>query len=249
MTNYSYKRSEKYTDLCMIYKNCSGPGGLKLTEFLADKMKIQEGDKLLDVGTNRGYQTCFLAKEYKPFIIGVDPWGDAVEELRKNAEKWGVEANILGLKAGVPNTNFADFSFDKVYSTTTLEMLRGMHGKKGYKEAVEEIYRILKPGGVFGLAEPMHNDVKIPEEIYPYITKGDMPAPWTECFTTLEETVEVLKSVGFKIIEADKAPDAQRWWEEFAEYDPDASGQGGDAEVIEKDKGRWLTLGYVIARK
>src|SRR5690606_40235429 len=40
--------------------------------------------KLLDVGTNRGYQTCFLAKEFNPFIIGIDPWGDSIERLMQN---------------------------------------------------------------------------------------------------------------------------------------------------------------------
>lgn len=249
MTNYNYTKSNKYTDLYEVYRNCSGPGGLKLAEFLADKMGVKQGDKLLDVGTNSGYQTCFLAKEYSTFIVGIDPWGDSVKELMDNARKWKIEANVLGIKAGIPDTDFADSCFDKVYATTTLEMLRGMNGAKGYKEAVEEIYRVLKPGGIFGLGEPMHNDVEIPEEIYPYVTKGDMPAPWTECFATLEETIEVLKSVGFEIIEADRAPDAQLWWEEYGKYDPYASEPGEDGEVIEKDKGRWVTFGYIIAKK
>lgn len=77
----------------------------------------------------------------------------------------------------------------------------------------------------------------------------DLPAPWTECFATLEETIEVLKSVGFEIIEADKAPDAQLWWEEYAKYDHYASEEGRDSEVIEKDKGRWTTFEYIIAKK
>ena len=40
-------------------------------------MKIKSGKKLLDIGFNRGYQTCFLAKEYDLFLtIGIDPWND-----------------------------------------------------------------------------------------------------------------------------------------------------------------------------
>lgn len=209
-------------------------------------MEIQPENKLLDVGTNRGYQTCFLAKEFNPFIIGIDPWGDSVERLMQNARDMGVESNIIGIKTGVPNTGFASCSFDKVISTTTLEMIRGINGDAGYKECVTEIYRIIKPGGIFGLGEPMHKDVEIPPEIYPYVTKGDMPAPWAECFATLQETIEIVKSVGFKIIEADEAPDAQLWWEEYCKYDPEAE---EDYEVIKKDKGRWITYGYIIAQK
>ena len=209
-------------------------------------MEIQPKDKLLDVGTNGGYQTCFLAKEYNPFIIGIDPWGDSVERLTQNARDMGVESKVIGMKTGVPNTGFACCSFDKVISTTTLEMIRGIKGEEGYKESVTEIYRILKPGGIFGLGEPMHKDVKIPREIYPYVTVGDMPAPWTECFATLQETIEAVKSVGFRIIEAEEAPDAQLWWEEYCKYDLAA---GDDVEVIEKDQGRWTTYGYIIAQK
>ena len=107
---------------------------MKLTEFIAEKMNIKQGEKLLDVGTNSGYQTCFLAKEYKPIIIGIDPWGNNVEKLMQNAKLWKTGNNIIGLKVGVPKTNFADNSFDKVYSTTTLEMIRGMNGRNGYRE-------------------------------------------------------------------------------------------------------------------
>lgn len=246
MTNFSYKKSKKYDDLKKIYKEVSGPGGLKLAEFIAEKMDIKPGNKLLDVGTNKGYQTCFLAKEYGPIIVGIDPWEDSVEKLMQNAILWKTENKIIGLKAGVPNTNFADNSFDRVYCTTTLEMIRGMKGENGYRECLSEIYRILSPGGIFGLGEPMHKDVEIPPEIYPYITKGDMPAPWVECFATLEDTIEAVKSAGFKIIEADYAPDAQIWWQEYAEYCPDP---GDDAIVINQDKGRWLSFGYIIAKK
>ncbi len=246
ITTEQYPRSSRYTDLHRVYSQCSGPGGLQVTEFLAQKMGVQSGDKLLDVGTNKGYQTCFLAKEFGPFVIGIDPWGDSVETLMRNAKDMAVESRVIGIKVGVPDTGFASGSFDKVMSTTTLEMIRGMKGEAGYREALAEIYRVLKPGGIFGLAEPMHRDVAIPEEIYPYVTRGDMPAPWTECFATLEATVQAVTSAGFAVIEAAEAPDAHRWWQEYCTYDPDP---GEDREVIAQDNGRWTTYGYVIARR
>ena len=41
----------KYPDLETIYAQCSGPGGLKLAEFMAEKMQLQYNKRLLDVGT------------------------------------------------------------------------------------------------------------------------------------------------------------------------------------------------------
>jgi len=83
MMKILYNKSKKYNDLNKVYQEVSGPGGLKLTEFIADKMDIKPENILLDIGTNRGYQTCFLAKEYGPLIVGIDPWGDSIEKLIK----------------------------------------------------------------------------------------------------------------------------------------------------------------------
>ena len=246
MQKFPYIKSQKYRNLKRIYSEVSGPGGLKLAEFIAEKMDIQPNVKLLDIGTNSGYQTCFLAKEYGPIVTGIDPWGNSAEKLMKNAAQWKVENRVTAMKVGLPQTNFANSSFDRVYCTTTLEMIRGMKGEDGYKACLSEIYRILKPRGIFGMGEPMHEDVEVPTEIYPYITRGNMPAPWIDSFTTLEKTVEAFSSVGFEILEADYAPDSQEWWQEYAKYDPDP---GEDAIVINKDNGRWLSFGYVIAQK
>lgn len=79
MTAFSYKKSNKHTDYDTIYEQCSGPGGLQLAEFIAEKMGISAGGKALDVGSNRGFQTCFLAKEYEIFAVDIDPWDDRIE--------------------------------------------------------------------------------------------------------------------------------------------------------------------------
>src|SRR5689334_20771300 len=103
---FVYRRSINYTDLDLIYSECSGPGGLRLTEFMAEKMKLRAGARLLDIGLERGYQTCFLAKEYDVQVIGIDPDDDRsdgiphVEHLQRNARAWQVADRVIGLKLG-----------------------------------------------------------------------------------------------------------------------------------------------------
>jgi cyclopropane fatty-acyl-phospholipid synthase-like methyltransferase len=254
MQTFKYLKSTKYDDMGTIYAQCSGPGGLKLAEFMAEKMGLQSKVRLLDVGTNRGYQSCFLAREYGVHLVGIDPWADRdgekthIEILMENAKAWGVSDLILGVQVGVPDTKFAGDSFDYVYSTTTLEMIRGMQGEGAYRECLAEIYRVLKPGGVFGLGEPMHLPVEIPADLYPRVTQGEVS--WADCFATIQETVEACKTVGFEIIEADYAPDAFLWWQEYAAYDPFCNLEPeGEKKTIEMDNGRWLSFGYVIAKK
>ena len=254
MTENSYTKSGKYQDLDTIYAQCSGPGGLKLAEFLAEKLDIQAGKKLLDVGFNRGYQSCFLAKEYGCFVVGIDPWNDRedgrphVEHLMENARTWGVEDRVLGVQVGVPDTQFASSSFDYVYTSTALEMLRGMQGESAYREALAEIYRVLTPGSLLALGEPMHLDVELPADLAPLVTQGDMRL--VDFFATVGETEEAVRAAGFEIIEAGYAPDARLWWQEFARYDPGCRADPeGEPRMIAVDNGRWLSFGFVIARK
>ena len=227
---------------------------MKLAEFMAEKMKLEPNKRLLDVGTNRGYQSCFLAKEYGIFVVGIDPWPDRdgkrthIEYLMDNARAWGVPESVLGIQVGVPDTKFADSTFDYVYSTTALEMIRGMKGEGAYRQSLAEIYRVLKSGGVFGLGEPMHLDVGIPDELLAFITTGS--DPWVDYFVTIQETESAVRSAGFEILEADYAPDARLWWEEYAEYDPYCKlDVDGELRAIQVDNGRWLSFGYMVAKK
>jgi hypothetical protein len=63
-----YEKAQKYADLATIYAACSG---LELAEFLAEKLQLQPGHWLLDIGIERGYQTCFLANEYGGLAVKV----------------------------------------------------------------------------------------------------------------------------------------------------------------------------------
>jgi cyclopropane fatty-acyl-phospholipid synthase-like methyltransferase len=248
-----YPKASKYPNLDEVYSQCSGPGGLKLAEFIADKLNLTPGAMLLDIGMNWGYQTCFLAKEYGIFAIGIDPGDDPfkqkgtanVSRLMQNAQAWGVEDRILGLKVGVPDTPFAKHSFPSVYSTTTFEMIRGSSGEDAYRNCLREVLRILRPGGLFGYGDPMHLPVPVPQNLAPLV-EGD----WADCFATLDETITAFADVGFKVVDSGYAPDAKQWWEEYAQHDPGCKANpDGDPRTIKVDAGRWVSFGYVIARK
>ncbi len=249
----NYPKAAKYPDLDAVYSQCSGPGGLKLAEFIADKIRLTPGMMLLDIGTNWGYQTCFIAKEYGVFAVGIDPGDDPfkqrgatnVSRLAQNARSWGVQDRILGLQVGVPKTPFADGSFGVAYSTTTFEMIRGSAGEDAYRDCLCEVLRVLRPGGVFGYGDPMHLPVPIPRDLAPLV-EGN----WADCFATLDETLEAFGAVGFEVIESGYAPDARQWWEEYARHDPGCKANSdGDPRTIEVDAGRWVSFGYVIAGK
>ncbi len=253
MTSTGYPRASKYTDLDVIYAQCSGPGGLRLAEFLADRLELSPRMRVLDVGSNRGYQSCFLAKEYGVQVVAIDPWNDRqdgrpmVEHVRANAAAWGVENSVLPLKLGVPDTPFVEHSFDAVYCTTALEMVRAFNGETGYLACLTDILRVLRPGGVFGLAEPMHLDTPIPEDLLPHVSEK---FGWRDCFRGLDHTVDSVATAGFETIESGHAPDAQSWWQEYASHDPFCKLKPDeDPRTLAIDAGRWVSFGYVVARR
>ena len=112
------------------------------------------------------------------FVVGIDPWDDRtgdyphIDYLTQNARSWRVEDRVLGIKVGVPDTGFADASFDSVYCTTTLEIIRGFEEEGQYSQCLAEILRILRLVGLLGLAEPMRLDVDLPEGLAPLVSKG-----------------------------------------------------------------------------
>ncbi|UED87387.1 SAM-dependent methyltransferase [Streptomyces profundus] len=248
------RRADAYPDLDHVYAQCSGPGGLRLAEHMAEAMGLRNAATLVDIGSNRGLGTCFLAKEYGVTALALDPWEDRedsrpmVDHVADNARAWGVTDRVFALRAGVPDTGFASRSFDFAYSTTTLEMIRSLQGEAGYQAALGEVHRILKPGGVFGLGEPMHLEVPIPDDLRPYVTRGDFS--WAECFSDLTSTVAQVSKAGFEIVHAEYAADATAWWDEFARHDPFAKADpDGDPTTLRVDAGRWTSFGIVIARK
>lgn len=246
-----YQKSSKYTDYKTIYAQCSGPGGLKLAEFMAEKMEIKSGKRLIDIGVYRGYQTCFLAKEYGVNIIGIDPWDDRetgiphIDFLMKNAESFGVSNQIIGVKSGVPESLLPADCFDYAYSTTTLEMVRGYAGGEAYIDSLKEIHRVLKKGGVFGLGEPMHFDLPVPVDLAPHVQNN----MWEKCFATIKQTEKAVRQAGFEILQAGYCKEADAWWKEFSTYSPEYDAVEDDTIVIQHNNNRWLSFGYVIAVK
>jgi ubiquinone/menaquinone biosynthesis C-methylase UbiE len=105
---------------------------------------LQPGMALLDCGCGPGAITIDFAEALAPTeVIGVDVDDRALDRARKAGAERGV-SNVRFEHGDIYRLNFADASFDAVWTASTMQWLRRP------RKAIAEIRRVLKPGGVYG---------------------------------------------------------------------------------------------------
>lgn len=153
--------------------------------WAAEKKLIKEYFKpkstILDIGCGTGRTTIPLYNlGYK--VLGID----LVPEMITNAKKIAQEKNLdVNYDVGdATKLKYPDNSFDNViFSTNGFGQIPGREKRR---KAIEEIYRILKPGGYFILVAHAK-------------AKGDVSWFWIKNFLKLY----ILKPLGVKIEEVD----------------------------------------------
>jgi SAM-dependent methyltransferase len=108
---------------------------------------LRPGMRLLDVGCGPGAITIGLAEAVAPGeVTGLDLQPAQVERARALAAEHGV-ANVWFAHGDAYALPFPDASFDAVYAHTLLAHLSEP------SRALREMYRVLRPGGVVGVAD------------------------------------------------------------------------------------------------
>ena len=93
-----YEKTKKY-DIDIINKKIMGPNPLKLEEELMKDNTIKNGSLVMDLGSDQGITSIFLAKEYGFKVYATDLWSDAEENKKFFAEMELTEDQIIPTKA------------------------------------------------------------------------------------------------------------------------------------------------------
>lgn len=136
--------------------------------------------RILDIGGGDGVTDLSLLLRYRPQELVVMDIVDYIAELPRVATENGLPLerlpdNFVFVRQSCESVPYADASFDVVLSWGSVE-----HIIDGYKKALDEVWRVLKPGGLFfvnpGLyyssygshlgefSDEPHLHLKIPEE-------------------------------------------------------------------------------------
>ncbi|MFC1769653.1 class I SAM-dependent methyltransferase [Nitrospirota bacterium] len=118
--------------------------------FILEKLQSLEGKKVLDLGCGLGESSVYLAKQ-GAIVTATDLSSGMLEATMRLAERYDV--SITPIKSTADTIAVPDESFDVVYAANLLHHV-------DIAETLEEVRRVLKPGGVFASWDPLaHNPV------------------------------------------------------------------------------------------
>ena len=109
---------------------------------------IHPGDAILDIGCGAGVDSLIAAAMVgeSGWVTGVDLVPEMLERARENAGTVGA-TNVTFREASAEALPFPDNSFDVVISNGVFNLVVDK------AKALAEVYRVLKPGGQFRLAD------------------------------------------------------------------------------------------------
>lgn len=132
-----------------------------LPKEILELLELNGDEKVLDVGCGLGRMSIGVAKHLSMGrVIGIDIWdkmeipGNSPERAYANAEIEGVHDRVEFETGNVLSIPFPDNSFDVVTSSS---VINNLHGDSEKLKALEEIFRVLRPGGRFLLLEPLRD--------------------------------------------------------------------------------------------
>ena len=128
---------------------------LRQRDLMLFNLEEVEGKKILDIGCSTAEYLVTLAKMGAEYLEGQDPDEAAVKKDRRKFS----EENIKGKLAigSAVKLDFPDNFFDSAFSSDTFNFLTLEEKEK----MISEVYRVLKPGGIFTIKTPNLSFLKI----------------------------------------------------------------------------------------
>jgi tocopherol O-methyltransferase len=126
---------------------------LRMNAVMAEEAGIKEGSLVLDAGCGVGGSSFYLAQKYNCTCIGISLSEEQMQYALAYQKKLQLEQQTRFEIMDYCQTGFANNSFDVVWGC---ESICYAFDKKAL---LKEVYRILKPGGVFIMADGMVSNI------------------------------------------------------------------------------------------
>jgi len=117
-------------------------GGISSTKRAIEKLDIQPGMRVLDLGSGVGSAARYIARQAKCQVVGVDFDAEMIRRAREQTR----DPNVTFEQMNVLDMTFPDDSFDRV-------IIQSVACFNEKEPLFREVARVLKPGGVVGMNE------------------------------------------------------------------------------------------------
>ncbi|KAI9745099.1 MAG: Delta(24)-sterol C-methyltransferase [Claussenomyces sp. TS43310] len=178
--------------------------------YLAYCIGIKEGMRVLDVGCGVGGPAREIAKFTGAHITGLNNNNYQIERATRYSEREGLSKQLDFVKGDFMQMSFPEESFDAVYAIEATVHAPSLEG------VYSEIFRVLKPGGVFGVYEWLMTDKYDNENTkHREIRLGIEQGNGISNMVKISEGIAAIKAAGFELeLHEDLAhrPDATPWY-------------------------------------
>ena len=208
-----------------IPAGCRGSGSLGALRWLADRVDLRAGTRMLDDGAGVGGPAGWLADERGVRPVCAEPMAAAVRAGRR---LFGLSSTVAVAQA-LP---FGDRSFDAAWC---LGVLCTTSDKAG---ALGELRRVLVPGGRLGLLV--------------FVADAPLPPPLPEGneFPSEAELRALLTGAGFSLeetAEADLSDSPPEWSERADAVDAEVARRHGDDEAFRQARENSSRVGRLLS--
>lgn len=135
------------------------PGGLRATNRLGRAMGLRPGWRVLDMACGLGTSATALSRVFRCHVTGLDLGADAASTSRQRALEETVPANVAFVRGDAELPPFRSGAFDAV----VIECATSLFADK--PAAIQEVRRLLRPGGVIGLSDVTVEPGSLPPEL------------------------------------------------------------------------------------
>ena len=169
--------------------------GSNLNRVMAQRGQLETDSNVIDVGCGSGTTAIALCKTVGCRVTGVDLSGvriaNAIDSLEDQPEE--VREKVDFQKGSATDLPIEDQTFDRAWSQATI-----YHVPDKVK-VLEEVYRVLKPGGVFVFDDLIKPQPEISDKARKFVYERLL----YDTDFSFESYQEALKNAGFEILEAE----------------------------------------------
>jgi SAM-dependent methyltransferase len=238
LSSERFPRASTYHPDWIIASASGGANPLWLAEWLAERLELRPGMRVLDLGCGRAMSSIFLHREFGVQVWATDLWFSAEENLRRVRDA-GVEDGVFPLHADARSLPFAPGFFDVIVGVDSFYY----YGTDDF--FLGQLARYLKPGGLLGIAGAgLTREIEgaVPERLRAWWTPDlwslHSAAWWKRHW---ERTGIIDVSV------ADTMPDGWRCWLDW--HRVVAPDNAAEIQALEADHGDYIAYVRVIGRR